>query len=306
MTTELAPVAVFAYNRPDHLAKTLASLQRNKLADRTRLKIFLDGPRADSDAEKLSEVRKVAIDTTGFRAVEIIESDVNLGLANSITGGVSRLLEEAGKVIVLEDDLKLSKCFLAYMNDALDMYEHDERVFQISGYMVPCKRAVPTTGFLRTINSWGWGTWSRAWRHYNGNSAELLDQLRNRQDEFDLGGVAHHYHDLQRNVTGAIDTWAVKWYASVFLQNGLTLYPRRTLVSNLGFDGSGTHCARGSGYRAWSPTLFCPDHLARVEQVEHPDYYEAMRTHYLRLRKQWTTPPLSQRVVSKLRRLVSR
>jgi len=42
------------------------------------------------------------------------------------------------------------------------------------------------------------------------------------------------------------NSWGIRWYLSVFMQKGLVLYPSHTLVENLGMDGTGVHCGKGS------------------------------------------------------------
>jgi hypothetical protein len=148
-------------------------------------------------------------------------------------------------VIVLEDDLVTSRYFLEFMNTALDRYEGEERVMQIAGYMFPERLVFEEDAlFLPFISSWGWATWRRAWRHFKprpaGYERVLADSaLRKR---FDLNGNYNYSRILRAALRGRIDSWAVWWYLTVFLRNGLVLFPRKTLVRNLGFDGSGVNC----------------------------------------------------------------
>ena len=99
--------------------------------------IFSDAPRSMSDQEEVAKVRKVIRSDEWCSDVHIIERETNLGCEKSILDGVNYLCEEFGKVIVLEDDLITSKYFLEYMNYALNHYEDEQSVFQISGYNYP-------------------------------------------------------------------------------------------------------------------------------------------------------------------------
>ncbi len=243
---ELAPIALFAYKRLDHSRQTIEALQANHFASDSNLVIFADAARVEEDREAVGLVREYLKTVTGFRSVRIVERETNLGLANSIIDGVSSILEEFGKIIVMEDDLITSPHFLAYMNDALKLYEKEERVMHISGYMFPLANAMtlPSSFFYRATTCWGWATWQRAWKNIELNSEHLLAQIKQRklEKEFDILGSYQFTEMLEEQSRGLIDSWAIRWYASVFLHQGLCLHPSKSLVSNIGLDGSGEHC----------------------------------------------------------------
>lgn len=242
----LAPVALFVYNRPDHTRQTVESLGRNFLAAQSDLVIFSDGPKVEAQAKAVDEVRQYVRQIDGFKSVTIIAREDNYGLAKSIISGVTELCERHGKVIVLEDDLITSPHFLAYMNASLDTYHHEEKVMHISGYMFPVENAdrLPITFFYRASTCWGWGTWKRAWDCFNSNSVDLLENIRLRklENEFDIHGTMDFMSMLKSQSVGSIDSWAIRWYATVFLKSGLCLHPAKSLVHNIGHDGSGVHC----------------------------------------------------------------
>lgn len=246
MSSLLAPVALFAYKRPEHLRRAVDSLVSNPLASRTALVVFCDGPRDDAAVEGVEAVRTLARTITGFASVEVVERDRNMGLAASITDGVGRLVGERGRTIVLEDDLVVAPRFLEFMNEALERYRDEERVMQVSGYMYPCPLpANGGSGFLPSISCWGWATWARAWRHYD-PSLSSWNKIRSnpaRLREFNMDGAYDYATLLKRQRAGEIDSWGVIWYLSVFAMHGLVLYPAASLASNTGFDGSGTHAA---------------------------------------------------------------
>jgi Glycosyl transferase family 2 len=240
-----APIAVFVYNRPWHTRQTLEALRRNELAGASELFIFSDAPKSPEAVVAVRQVRDYLGTVAGFKAVNIVAREENFGLARSIIDGVSRLSEQYGRVIVLEDDLLTSSFFLEFMNAALDRYSADERVMQVAGYMFPVDLPVqPDALFLSFISSWGWATWSRAWQHFDplaqGYGKLLADQALRRK--FDLDGHYRYFRMLQAQQQGKAESWAIRWYLSVFLRQGLALYPRKTMVQNLGFDGSGVNC----------------------------------------------------------------
>lgn len=145
---ECAPVILFVFNRPLHMARTVAALQANELAEETPLFIYCDGARNEKEAERVRQVREQAKTVTGFKSVTVVERERNYGLAGSIIDGVGRLCEQYGRVIVVEDDLITSPDFLRYMNQGLDLYADEERVASI--HATPIRS--PTTMRLRATS----------------------------------------------------------------------------------------------------------------------------------------------------------
>jgi Glycosyl transferase family 2 len=239
-----APVALFLYNRPSHARRTLEALARNELASDTDLHIFCDGAASDAAQPDVSEVRAIAHAASGFATVRVIERERNLGLAASIIAGVTEVCGQYGRIIVLEDDLVTSASFLRYMNDALRCYQSDERVGSIHGYWYPAAAPMPETFFLRGASCWGWATWSRAWNLLEKDGSVLLARLEQQQltGAFDLDGAMAYTKMLQDQIAGRNKSWAIRWHASMFLANKLQLSPGRSLVRNVGFDGTGVHC----------------------------------------------------------------
>ena len=244
MNNDLAPIVLFVYNRPEHTRKTVEALQKNFLARNSELFIFSDGPKNEDAKENVEKVRGYIRTIVGFKNVTIIEREKNLGLAKSIIRGVTEIINRYGKIIVMEDDLMTSPYFLQYMNEALVFYEDEEKVISIHGYIYPVRAQLPETFFLRGADCWGWATWKRGWDLFEPDGGKLLDELRRRklEKQFDINGAFAYTKMLMDQVKRENDSWAVRWYASAFLQNKLTLYPGKSLVYNMGNDASGTHC----------------------------------------------------------------
>jgi GT2 family glycosyltransferase len=144
----LAPIALFVYNRPWHTRQTVEALKKNQLFDSSDLIILSDGAKDQASAQKVEEVRQYLRTISGFKSVKIIERDCNIGLAQSIISGVTQVINEYGRVIVMEDDLVTSPFFLRYMNDALECYENEDKVISIHGYCYPIS-VLPETFFLK-------------------------------------------------------------------------------------------------------------------------------------------------------------
>lgn len=243
-----APCVVFAFNRPTHLRKTFQSLANNAEACDTDLIIYCDGPRTSVDNPQVREVRDLCRSedlAKKFKSVRVIEREKNMGLAGSIIGGVTEVLAQFERVIVLEDDLLVGPYFLRYMNDALEFYKEVETVTCIHGYSYPIPNDdLPETYFLLGGDCWGWATWRRGWALFNPDGRDLLQQLQRRGLEFhfDVSNSYDFVKMLRHQIEGKNNSWAIRWRASTYLAGGLTLYPRQSLVKNIGFDGSGTHC----------------------------------------------------------------
>jgi hypothetical protein len=240
----LAPIALFAYNRLWHTRQTVEALQKNELALQSELIVFSDGPRTEADREKVRSVRNYLKTIAGFRIVIIVERDENLGLAQSIITGVTEIVNRYGRIIVLEDDMVTSPYFLRFMNDALEFYRDEERVISIHGYTPPLNVKLPETFFLKGADCWGWATWQRGWELFEPDGKHLLDVLERASlvHEFNYDGFFDYRKMLQAQTQGKISSWAIRWYASAFVKNRLTLYPGSSLVLNIGNDKSGTHC----------------------------------------------------------------
>lgn len=281
---KLSPIVLFVFNRPLHTRQTIEALQKNYLAKDSNLFIFSDAPKNPETTVKVLEVREFIRSITGFKAITIIEREHNFGLAASVIDGVSRLCNEHGRVIVLEDDLVTSPHFLEYMNTALDRYEDTRQVMQISGYMFPVDFATTTDAvFLPMTTSWGWATWQRAWQHFDSTSMgyEILKKDSNLRHQFNLGGYYNYFGMLEHQLLGKVDSWAIRWYLSVFMQNGLTLFPVKTLVENKGFDGSGTHGPTGHFVNLLNPdfkvNIYPPSTIVAVTKMA---IYEYMKIQY--------------------------
>ncbi len=254
----LAPIVLFCYNRPRHTEKTLIALSNNFLADQSQLIVFCDGPKQDATEEqrsKILQVREVVKGRKWCKDVIVCESIENKGLANSVIEGVTQTINKYGKVIVLEDDLLTAKGFLKYMNEALDKYADYDNVMQISGHQFPLwnwKRKKESF-FLPVTTSWGWGTWKRAWDKFD-HEAIGFNELESNSElkyKFNLNG-SYPYSDIlkmQMNNSmkeSKIDSWAIKWWWSVFRSNGIILFPDKTLINNVGYGIDATHTTIGT------------------------------------------------------------
>lgn len=281
---KLAPIALFVYNRPNHTRRTIIHLQKNVLADESRLYIFCDAAKTEADRAKVDEVRQLAKETTGFKSVKVVMRDNNLGLAESIISGVTQLVYEYGKVIVFEDDLLSSPYTLQYFNEALTRYANEEKVMHIGAYMYNLEeKDLPELFFYRAATSWGWATWARAWASFEPDIDKLIAQFDSLKIlKFSIEGKMNFWKQIQDFKAGKNNSWAIRWYASIFLKGGLTLNPSKSFIQNIGHDGSGVHSNNENIYQvqiARQPVKNFP-----AEITENYQAYQAIK-HFLNNRK---------------------
>lgn len=242
-----APVILFVYNRPWHTEQTLTALSKNDLASDSVLYIYADGPKENASKEQLEKIKKVRelIKSKQWcKEVNIVESEKNKGLANSIIDGVTEIINKYGKIIVLEDDIFTSIGFLKFMNDVLELYENEEKLGGVTGFsFIESKENIY---FLRQCGSWGWGTWKRVWGEVNFDIDSLIGSFNNDKliKKFNADNSYPFYDMLIAQKEGRVDSWAIRFYASLFLLNKFFLYPHSTMVYNIGTD-EGTHYKGG-------------------------------------------------------------
>ncbi len=279
-----APIALFVYNRPEHTRRTIKFLQQNLLANESRLFIFSDAAKDSSQQLLVDEVRAIIRLVDGFKSVEIIERKTNFGLAESIINGVSTLVSEYGKVIVFEDDLISSAYTLQYFNDALQRYQNEEKVMHIGAYMYPLKgENLPETFFYRAATSWGWATWERAWKDFEPDVNKIIARFdRKKKNEFSIEGTMNFWKQIIEFKLGRNNSWAIRWYASIFLKGGLTLNPSKSLINNIGHDGSGIHSGLNDIYHVIINPVLLTTFPEKIE--ENKEAYLAIKD-FLKTRK---------------------
>lgn len=255
----LAPILLFVYNRPLHVKRSIESLLANELAKESELYIFSDAAKDEMAQPNVNEVRQFIHSIKGFKEIHYVERTENWGLARNIIDGVTTLVNQYGRVIVLEDDLIVAPYFLQFMNDALETYKDEDNVCHIQACDFTKDPILPDTFLIKWTGSWGWATWKRAWKLFNPNGQELLDELIRRKltYRFDFNGKYGYTRMLRNQIKGKNNSWAIRWNASLFLADKLSLNVGKSLIQNEGFDGSGTNCGSGNLYDSdlWTKPL---------------------------------------------------
>lgn len=243
----LAPIILFTYNRLSHTKQTIDALQKNGLSKNSELFIYSDGGKDKESWDKVKVVREYLETISGFKNITIIKRETNIGLAQNIIDGVTKIVNQYGKIIVLEDDIVTSPYFLNFMNDSLNFYKKTSKIWHISGWNYPISDQNLEDVFLwRTMNCWGWATWKDRWNNYEKNPQKLISRF-NEKDicKFNLDNATNFWEQVEKNHNKQMNTWAIFWYATIFKNKGLCVNPSQSFVENIGFDGTGTN----TGYR---------------------------------------------------------
>ncbi len=299
---DLAPIVLFVYNRPDHTRQTVEALQKNELAIGSERFIYSNAAKNENAEQKVNEVREYIKSIDGFKKITIIEREKNWGLANSIIDGVTKIVNEYGKIIVLEDDLVTSPYFLKFMNEALEFYKDEEKVWHISGWNYPIDTKGLGDVFLwRLMNCWGWATWADRWKYYEKNIDKIVKDFSSQDIKgFNLDGIEKGFwKQVVSNKEGKISTWAIFWYATIFKNQGLCINPSQTYVENVGLDGSGIHCGENHSYK--SLLSIKKDCTFEVELSENKNALDRIKAFYKHQKKY-----LIIRIINKLSRIIIR
>lgn len=297
----VAPIALFVYNRPSHTRQTVEALQKNILAKDSDLFVFSDAAKTAEQTDAVQEVREYIRQIDGFKSITIVERETNFGLACSIIDGVTKLCKQYGRVIVLEDDIVTSPYFLRFMNDSLDMYENEDKVMHISGSTYPIETMDDNTFFLRVPLCWGWGTWDRSWQHFRKNNDVMSKFDQKMRLDFTFNDTYDTWVQLELNKKGIINTWFVFWYATLFLRGGLALFPGKSLVRNIGMDGTGVHSGASNYY-----DMELTKTAIQLEPIPIVESREAVIRHenFFRNQNQTISPlPKHVRIFYKVRRI---
>lgn len=249
---DLAPIVLFVFNRPFHTKKTIESLRMNALSAESELFIYSDGPKNKKDEAEVNKVREYLNSINGFKKINIVQGNTNMGLAKSVIAGVTEIIQQFEKAIVIEDDLLFSPYFLNYMNSALRIYSSDSRIFSIGGYSpsldIPQKYKEDSYLSFRCC-TWGWATWKDRWESVDWEVKDYDEFIHNEKKvrNFNKGGSDMSYL-LTLQMSGKIDSWGIRWDYAHYKNSAFCFRPVNSIVENIGNDGTGVHCGVSSKF----------------------------------------------------------
>lgn len=279
------PVAVFAYNRPEHTERALLALSRSRRLQDCDFYFFSDAAKTESARAKVAETREILRRWAQTLNATVVEREANIGLARSISAGVSELCSRYGRAVVVEDDLVVSPDFLHFMIESLDRYENEPGVVQVGGFTIsPPEDPVEDAFLLPVTTTWGWATWQRAWKDFNLDVPDL--EAARRDGEwmrlFNFDGSSAYTAMLEDRISGRNDSWGILWWFAVSRKRGLAVYPSKSLVWNGGFDGSGVHCGVDDFLNQGDATLYAGSALP--ERLFFPAQTAFEESHFTQLK----------------------
>lgn len=283
----LAPIVMFVYNRADHFQQTYEALSKCIGATESELYIFSDGAKTEKDIPKVREVREALESVANggcFQNVHIVESETNRGLAASVIAGVTQVLEEYGRVIVIEDDCLTSPTFLQFMNNALDTYEREKRVGAIAGYTPQIafpEKFQEDVFFSYRSCSCGWATWKDRWDGVDWELKDMSDFYRNPTliRKLNLNGI-DRFIRLYRQTQGNGSSWSVRFGAHLVKNDQLTVYPRYSYIQNIGCDASGVHSQAEDAQKMRVDLSKAIESPRLAEPSVNPEIQRIMKKHY--------------------------
>lgn len=251
---ECIPIILFVYNREKELKLLIESIKENVLTSDSRLFIFSEAPKSNNqiDEEKVKVVRRIIKKINGFKSVNIFESNEHKGLSVSVISGVTKVLKEYGRAIVLEDDLVLSSNYLEYMNQALSYYENDNNIISVSGYTLPLKSINKNKDYYfgYRASSWGWGCWWDQWKNIDWSLSDYSEILKKRSEQrkFNKGG-SDLTRMLKNQQSGKIDSWAIRFCFHQYKNNLKTVFPTVSKVVSTGFSKDATNTVGATRFK---------------------------------------------------------
>lgn len=242
-----APIALFVYNRVEYLHKTIDSLKKCSNVEKHEVFIFSDAPKKykHGDEEKVNRVREYikTIEAENiFEKVNLIEATEHKGCANSIIDGINYVFTFYDRVIDLEDDLLFSEDALDYINDGLNYYESDKRVWSISSYTPPVKALETynrTTFMGERASSCGFGIWKDRWDKVDWQMGWFEELRDDKERIYSFGEWGYDLpFMLMEQAERFIDAWDIIACYTQFINKMYSVFPRNSKCFTIGVTGT--------------------------------------------------------------------
>lgn len=239
------PVLFIVFNRPDTTRKVFEKIRQVKPA---RLYVAADGPRINvkDEKEKINMVRDIATNVDWSCEIKTLFRDKNLGCKKGASSAITWFFENEEKGIILEDDCVPHSDFFVFCDNLLNHYFENNKVTVITGsnFQNNKWRGDASYYFSKYNHCWGWASWRRSWKNYDGE-IKFWPDWKHSDDwkEFIPDDVERKYWTKIFDLVYAqkIDSWAYPWLASTWYNNGITATPNVNLISNIGFGKDATH-----------------------------------------------------------------
>ncbi len=240
------PVVLFAFNRPELTAKVFEVIRKAKPE---KLFVIVDGPRANNSSdialskEVIDIVSRVDWDCDAIYEI----SEANMGIRERFVSGLGSVFSQVEEAIIVEDDCLPELSFFTFQQEMLAKYRDDSSIGLVCGFN-PLGASPETVSpyFFSVFSSvWGWGTWRRVWDTYDPNAEEWLTPGGREAVEECIETKSarrfwgHNFDLVSRNQE--YSTWDYQMVFNQFINRRLNIYPRTSLVSNIGFSIDANH-----------------------------------------------------------------
>jgi hypothetical protein len=260
-------VLFLVFNRPDTTARVFQAIRQAKPP---RLYVAADGPREtrEGEAELVARVRQIATAVDWPCDVFTLFRENNLGCKKAISEAITWFFEREDRGIILEDDCLPHPDFFTFCEVLLERYAENKMVSVVTGnnFQNEIYRGDGSYYFSRYNHVWGWASWRRAWKYYDGDLSFWPEWKRySVWHGLFPSKMEKKYWEKIFDLMHAkkIDTWDYPWTASVWRHGGLTATPNVNLISNIGFGPESTHTANPNDRNANRP-------IKALGKITHP------------------------------------
>ncbi|MDO7253865.1 glycosyltransferase [Helicobacter cappadocius] len=251
----LAPVLVMVYDRLDSLQNAIESLKTNELAKYTDLYVVSDAAYKDEHEEIILKIREYIKTIKGFQKVKGICWEKNKGSFDSGKDAIEYIFSRYDRIISIEDDILVSNKFLEYMNNALEYYKDDKRIFSITSHIHHKKNLIPRNYPyeifpIKMFNPWGTAIWKDRYESIDWSLGGIEEFLKNKQKIAEFNKISPHLFPLLQHMLMHNKKYTDVMICYDMFKNGkYTLYPIKPLSVNRGHDGRGEHCGKDKNWQ---------------------------------------------------------
>jgi hypothetical protein len=237
------PVLFIVFNRVETSQSVFSEIRKFKPK---KLFISADGPRSshEFEIEKCLEVRRLVTQIDWDCELYTLFREVNVGCGSAVSSAINWFFKHVDEGIILEDDCLPSDQFFKFCSLALEKYRHRDDVMHIGGVSYHSERDSKFYDyrFSRYGHIWGWATWKRAWIHYDLKITDCDEEIKRNVTKLNSRIQESYWMDIfikQRDLP--IDTWDYSWQYIIWKMDGYCIYPKFSMVENIGFDAMATH-----------------------------------------------------------------
>jgi hypothetical protein len=231
-------VLLVGYNRPDLLIKRIKELSKENIVN---FYISIDGGEA-SQTREMEIFKEFAMnELESVPNLSITHEEKNLGLVKHMTTKISQVLSKHEYIIVIEDDVKVSKSFLVNMVSGLNYLKTKKKLGVVSGWSpvaIPLIRNKWRMG--KYVYIWGWATSRSVWQlyQYDLSAENMILELENsstwaKYSNLQQASWLSKFNKIKNN---PFYTWDIQFFYHCLKNNYEILSPLFSMTGNEGFE----------------------------------------------------------------------